>query len=422
MFEVSEFRGDAVRVQPVFALHVGMDQVHAHVRQQQAVGRGDARVGRDDDPRHSQPIGQIAGVQRARATERDQGVAARVAPAFDRYRANAGRDVLDRDAQNPLGRGGHVQVEPVGQLLHRGAGARGVERNGAPGQGGHDSSEHEVGVRHRRPVAAPVVTRRPGMRPGAVRPDLQAAPARQPGDRSAARAHGVQVDHRRLDVVDIDLALGQHARLAVFDQADVGRRAAHVERDDVAVPGQRAEVHRGDHPGRGAGQGRGNRQARNLLRPGQPAARPHDVERRADVLFVQMPCDAVVIGRQQRHERGVETGGVGAFVFTVLAKNVGRNGDEALRIDLAQHVAHFLFVGRVAVGVQQRHRDRANAARLEILGRGAHFVGVHRPDALPAHVHPFVDLADAFERHHARRFDPPRDVAELAGHRLARAL
>ena len=361
-------------------------------------------------------------MQGTRAAERDQGVAARVAPAFDGHRADAGRDVLDRDAQNPLGSGGHVQVKPVGQFLHRGGGARRVERNAPAGQLRHDAPEHEVGVGHGRPVAASAVTRRPGMRAGAVRPDFQATPAGQPGDRTAAGTYGVQIDHRRLEVVDIDLALGQHARLAVFDQADVGRRAAHVERDDVAVPGQGAEVHRGDHPGRGAGQGRGDRQARNFLGAGQPAARPHDVERRADVLFVQMPCDAVVIGRQQRHERGVEAGGVGALVLAVLAQNVGRNGDEALRIDRAQHVADFLLVGRVAVGVQQRHRDRANAARLEVLGCGAHLAGVHRTDALPAHVHPFVDLTDAFERHHARRFDPPRDVAELAGHGLARTL
>ena len=82
--------------------------------------------------------------------------------------------------------------------------------------------------------AAVAVAGRPGPRAGALRADPQHAALVDPGDRAAAGADRADVDHRDLDRhAPFDLEGGGEALLAADHGRDVGRGAAHVERDQM---------------------------------------------------------------------------------------------------------------------------------------------------------------------------------------------
>ena len=135
-------------------------------------------------------------MQRAGAAEGDERELARVVAALDRdepQRAQHLRvDDLDR-----LGR-----VDPVERALGRLA----VELEPA-GQARGKPAEQEVRVGHRRPRPAPPVAGGPGIGAGALGADAQRAARVAPDDRAAARADGLQVDHRQPQRQPADLAL-----------------------------------------------------------------------------------------------------------------------------------------------------------------------------------------------------------------------
>ena len=116
-------------------------------------------------------------------------------------------------------------------------------------------AEHDVRVGHGRLRAAAPVGRRARVGARGLRADAERLrQLRHVGDRAAAGADGVDVDGRHLDAEVADRRLAPDRRLAVLAQRDVGRRAAHVEGQDVVEPRLAGDVERaGDAAGR-AGQ------------------------------------------------------------------------------------------------------------------------------------------------------------------------
>ena len=108
---------------------------------------------------------------------------------------------------------------------------------------GVEASEQEVRVRHRHLAAAAAVADRTGLRPGAARADAKEAARVDPRDRAAAGTDRLDVDQRdRRRQSPLDLVLRRVALLAADDDADVGARAADVERDHVLLA-QRSATH-----------------------------------------------------------------------------------------------------------------------------------------------------------------------------------
>jgi hypothetical protein len=60
-------------------------------------------------------------------------------------------------------------------------------------------------------------------------PDPERAAGVAPHERSAARAHGVEIDRRQAHGETAHDALARARRLAARDEAHVGRRPAHVQ-------------------------------------------------------------------------------------------------------------------------------------------------------------------------------------------------
>ena len=137
VLELDELGLDLARVRVRQRPQVHRRQVVAHVDEQAAERRRDARVGRDDHGRDRQLLGERGAVQRAGAAERDQREVARVIAAADRDQADGV---------------GHVGV---GDLDHR---ARRVEQLEPERLG------HAVADRRPRPARGRASSRRPPAR------------------------------------------------------------------------------------------------------------------------------------------------------------------------------------------------------------------------------------------------------------------
>ena len=195
------------------------------------------------------------GVQRPRAAEGDEPEVARVVAALDRHDAQRGVHVLVGDVDDRL-RGGHgVDAQPLGDRRHGPLGRLDVERQ-APAELGpaREPAEHDVGVGDRRLRPAASVAGGPGIGARAARADLERAGEVQVGDRAAAGAHAVDVGAAGLELVVAELRLALDGDLAVTAQRDVGRRPAHVEREDVRHAHAAREVRRAHRPAGRAGE------------------------------------------------------------------------------------------------------------------------------------------------------------------------
>src|SRR5205823_13759774 len=120
---------------------------------------------------------------------------------------------------------------------------------------GIEAPEHEVRVGDGRLGPAEAVARGPGNGTGAARPDPQEPALVDPRDRAAARADGGEVDRGRGDRdAELELELRDVRDLAVADDADVGARPAHVQREDAPLARPLAEVAPGDDAAREPGE------------------------------------------------------------------------------------------------------------------------------------------------------------------------
>ncbi len=227
-----------------------------------------------------------------------------------------------------------------------------------------EQAEQQVGVGHRRLLAAVAVGGGAGARARRSRPDAQRAARVAPGDRAAAGADRVDVEHRQRDRAAADLAPGGLAHLAVEDDADVAARAAHVEAQRVGLPrGVRGPGGAGG-AARGAGEHGQHGVVGGLLERGQAAAGLHHRGLRQSGL-TRAVGEAAQIGGEQGGERGVELGGRGALVLPEGADDLVAEADVDAGKRARERFAEGLLVLRVAVGVQEADGDGLGLERLD---------------------------------------------------------
>ncbi len=310
-------QGGGRRRRPRFVqrrLHGPLAQ-RAHVREAHAVGAEHAGQRVEQDARHAQRVGDQAGVLAGRAAEAAQHVAGDVVPALR-------GDALDRAGH---GLAGHAD-EVVGELL----GSRWLDAGGAHARGhgrerparrllverpGAVRTEHlreelrpqfagdQIAVGHgERPALA--VARRPGVGAGAPRPD-PVPPVLERADRASAGRHRVHAQHRRSQPHAAHHALVAPLQLT-GEVAHVGRRAAHVEPDDLVETRALAHRHRPDHASRRAGED--GVLAAEQRRVGQSAVRLHEPQPHV----AQLRRHAVDVVPQDGGEVGVDHRGLAA--------------------------------------------------------------------------------------------------------------
>ena len=307
-----------------------------------------------------------------------------------------------------------AEIELLGERADRPLRRLAVERDAAGERAARvEAPEQEVRVGDRRLLAAAAVARRAGVGARAARAGAQRAAGVAPGDRAAARADGVDVDHRQRERPAADLAPGGLAHDAVLDDADVARRAAHVEADEVRM----AAVAR-DERGRGgaAGRPRQDRErgmAGGELGGGEAAAGLHDA-RLGQARLVRAREQPAQVAREQRRQRRVDLGRRGALVLAKRADDVVRQADVDVGQPRRERVADRLLVAGVRVGVQQHDGDRLGVELRDLLGerggvleRAQHAVGARALGRGDAH-------RRRDERRRPRRAQPVEVGARLA--------
>ena len=176
------------------------------------------------------------------------------------------------------------------------------------------------------------------------------------GDRAAAGADRVDVDHRDHRLVRPDLRVEQvlHAQPAVLREPDVGRRAADVERDHVVVAGLPAGPDAADDAGHGTRHEQVDRPLDRALGGRDAARRGHQVDARPDAQ-----------SRAARPRGGARSdatfGPTYAFRHTVEKRSYSRYCGSTSRGDRQERVgellAHDLGDPLLVLGVEEREQE-----------------------------------------------------------------
>ena len=129
---------------------------------------------------------------------------------------------------------------------------------------GVEPAQHHLRIGHRRLGAALAVAGRAGIRAGRARADAERVARVDIGDRAAAGADRVDIDHRHQhrQLRDLGIARVLDPQLAVLDHADVGGGAADVDGDDVLRAARLAGPAPADHAAGGAGEQQADRPLR----------------------------------------------------------------------------------------------------------------------------------------------------------------
>ena len=279
-------------------------------------------------------------------------------------------------------------------------------------------AKREVGVGDGRLDAAAAVAHGAGDGAGALGADGQRARVRDAGDRAAAGTDRHHVDHRQADGPAADAAVGGEAGLAAVDERDVGGGAADVDADEVGVAGGGADVGRADGAGGRAGEGGLHGGATHVARAGDAAARFHEEQRCVDAALGHARVEALHVGGDDRHDRGVEDGGHAALVLAEDRQHLARQRQQRAGDLLGEDLGDAALVGGVGVAVQQHDGDGADALRLDGAGGVAHGGLVEGRELAPVRPDAAGDLEDVLGRHGALGLHPG-EQAGAARHVLA---
>ena len=325
-----------------------LNDVVAHVRLQHPPGGERARAPGHDHLADLELLREPDGVHRAGAAERDEGEVARVDPLLDGDRPHRVRHLRVDDREHPLGELGRPEPDLAPRPSERALGRALVERHPAAEEVARvEPAEEEVRVGHGRLRSAAPVAGRARIGAGALRPDAQAARL-EPGERAAAGADRVDVDERHQHGQALELGLGRDGRLAVDDEAEVERRAAHVDAEQVAPAGRAGERRAADRPADRPREQRLDRLAARASRGRDAAVRLHHVERARDVELAELALERAEVALDPRRDVGVQHRGRGALVLAPLAGDLVRERDRQLG----------------ELGAQQRHAARSSCSGL----------------------------------------------------------
>ena len=157
--------------------------------------------------------------------------------------------------------------------------------------------EQHVAIRDRQRPAA-TISRRPRIGTRRLRPDSQSH-AIETTNRSTTRGDRVNLHDRRTQSHAGDFSV-ERALVLTGVMSDVGRRATHVEADDLFEPRLARRANRADDATRRAGENR--ILALKLMRIGQPTRRLHELQPHARQLrshLLHVPTQAPAIDKHR---------------------------------------------------------------------------------------------------------------------------
>ena len=210
-------------------------------------------------------------------------------------------------------------------------------------------------------VAALAIGGRARIGAGALRADAEGAAAVDIGDRAAAGADGVDVDHRQQhreagDRWSLRASVSVNApswtmpmSALVPPISKVISLLASACRPIQAPPSTPAARPDSSVSGRPLGDQRRRRDA---------AIRRHDVQFGIDAEPAQLACEVGDVVAHLRADEGRHRRGGEPFELAKLRRDVRRRGDEGVRQFLARDVGGAALMGRIDVGEQEADDDR----------------------------------------------------------------
>ncbi len=414
------------------------DGLFAHdrlVSKSHAIGRQHAGERMDEHRLHAEGIGHHAGMLAGGAAEALQREACRVMALLYRHLLDGIRHVGDRDPQEALGhlvRGARL-AGGLGDLIGKSRKLfrddLGIQRRIAVGAEDRremprlDLSHADIGVGHgQRPASA--IARGSRISARRVRPDAVPCAVKMQ-DGAAARRHGVDRHHRRAHAHAGDRGLERTLETAGV-QRDIGRRAAHVEADDLVEPRHRRGACRADDAAGRTGEDRVLALESGGIR--QSAVRLHEVEAHAG----EFRRHLVDVATQDRREIRIDHGRV-ATRNQPQQRADDMAGGDLREADLARDVREAAFMLRILPGVHQHDGaggDALGARRGERVPRG---MFVQRFDLLAIDADASGNLHNLLVQHRRQgngEIEQPRPglvadpqrVGEAAVHHQQRAL
>ena len=364
---------------------------------------GDETAERRGDPgaRGHQHLGnrQLAGqrhrVERPGAAEGEEDEVARVASALERHEPDGAGHPVVGHAHDRRSRGHGIErqvradflVDDLPHLVEPGPSLHTEERVGI------EPSQEEVGVGDRRLLAAAAVGDRPGLGTRALRSHLEDPRARHARDRAAARADGVDVDHRHADGQTVaHFLVRAHRGRAADDHADVEAGAAHVARDHVGVAGrqrgERGRFHAGGRPRHERVHG----VTRGHVDRHRAAVALHDQELAPIALAAELVGQPSQVAIDHRLDEAVDGRRRPALELPVLGQELGADRHVGVRPLGRGNVTRSALVGVVDVRVDEVDHERLDTALAQPRCRAPDFVLGERCHHLPLGVHPLTHL------------------------------
>ena len=399
-----------------------------HVRRRGAEGApGRGRLAlRHDHLAHAELAREDAGVRGPRAAEGEQHEIARIEAFFHRHLADhVGHLQLD-DAADPGGalRCIHSQgfCKPADGIyrcpfIQLNLPAREVV--------GVEVAEDQLGIGDGRHAAAAAVAHRPGESAGAVGADGHGARLGLDAHQAAAaRADRLQVDFRQEVLVLVGVADERVGRLAVVDDRDVERGAAHVGGDDVFLAHRGAEEHRRGDARHRAGVEREQGGFAGAADRHRAAAALRDLQAVPVAEVFQAEIQLLEIARHHRAEVGVEGSGRDALVLAPLRRDVDRAGDENVFRDVLDQGPYSLLVRGIPERPEKADGDRLHPLGEQAADRRLGLCFVQRNDDFAEAIHPLGDAADQAlrdDRRGLRGFGEMHHLADVAAAVAARA-
>ena len=200
-------------------------------------------------------------------------------------------------------------------------GPRAVKHDPSAYQGCRNSAQYQIRIGDGRLGSAVWIAHGAGLGASALGPDLEVSFARNPGNRASAGANGLDVEHGGAHGKVPDCAAVGHMWTAGFDQAEIRRGAAGVERHhfreacDLCNHGA-AERARGRTRQRGR-----DRFLHDLLCAGNAAARLHHQKRLLYKPVAECLMHASQIALHVRLDKNIDQSGDRTFVFTIFRQH-----------------------------------------------------------------------------------------------------
>ena len=232
---------------------------------------------------------------------------------------------------------------------------------------GIEPTQHNLRVSDRGLFAALIVARWTGRSARRTRADSECPARIEVGNRAAAGADGVDINHRHQhrQVRDLGVARVLDAQFAVLDHGDVGRGAADVDRDDVFRVAAFARPAPTDDSARWSGKQQADGTTGGILHRRDPAVRLHDAYARLDAVLAQPTLQPLQIKRGCGPDIGIHRGRREALVFADHVDHFMRAADKRVGDDAFDDVARLRFVFVVEEREQETNDDRLQAALLE---------------------------------------------------------